>query len=106
MRVVCREPGSPFVAGRVDGASMRAGRPSARSAVCDAVLGERIAVAVVPRPGATPTIADIAAWLEAKGTAIFKRPERLVILDKLPRNAMNKVVRAELREMLLARLAE
>ncbi len=72
----------------------------------DAVLGERIAVAVVPRPGATPTIADIAAWLEAKGTAIFKRPERLVILDKLPRNAMNKVVRAELREMVLARLAE
>lgn len=69
----------------------------------DPVLGERIAVAIVPR-GAAPTIADLANWLDAKGTAVFKRPERLVILERLPRNAMNKVVRDDLRTLVLERL--
>jgi acyl-CoA synthetase (AMP-forming)/AMP-acid ligase II len=69
----------------------------------DPVLGERIAVAVVPR-GEAPTIADLAAWLDTRGTAIFKRPERLVVVDRLPRNAMNKVVRADLRAVVLDKL--
>ena len=69
----------------------------------DPVLGERIAVAIVPR-GEPPTIADIAQWLDTKGTAIFKRPERLVVMDRLPRNAMNKVVRADLRALVLVKL--
>ena len=72
--------------------------------VPDDVLGERVAVAVVPKPGAEPSIETLGAWLESKGCAIFKRPERLVVLDKLPRNAMNKVVRDVLRAEVLARL--
>lgn len=71
--------------------------------VPDAVLGERVAVAVVPRPGeAAPDLAALGAWLEGRGCAIFKRPERLVVLERLPRNAMNKVVRADLRAEVLA----
>ena len=40
----------------------------------------------------------------ARDVAIFKRPERLVLVDKLPRNPMNKVVRKDLRDLVLARL--
>lgn len=69
--------------------------------VPDAVLGERVAVAVVPKPGANPTVETVAAWLEGKGCAVFKRPERVVLMEKLPRNAMNKVVRDELRGEVL-----
>lgn len=68
------------------------------------MLGERIAVAVVPAPGAMPELADVTEWLASRDVAIFKRPERLVIVDKLPRNPMNKVVRGDLRAMVLARL--
>ncbi|MBB6227889.1 acyl-CoA synthetase (AMP-forming)/AMP-acid ligase II [Polymorphobacter multimanifer] len=70
----------------------------------DEVLGERVAVAVVPREGATPSIASLGAWLEGKGCAIFKRPERLVVVEKLPRNAMNKVVRDVLRAEVVKRM--
>jgi acyl-CoA synthetase (AMP-forming)/AMP-acid ligase II len=70
----------------------------------DEVLGERIAVAVVPAAGATPELADVTAFLAARGVAIFKRPERLVLVDKLPRNPMNKVVRKDLRELVQAKL--
>lgn len=85
-----------------------AGMPQAAEAatvgIPDEVLGERIAVAVVPAPGATPELADVTAWLAAKDVAVFKRPERLVIVDKLPRNPMNKVVRGDLRAMVLEKL--
>ncbi len=67
-------------------------------------LGERVAVAVVPRPGETPTLADISAWMESRHVAMFKRPERLVMVEKLPRNAMNKVVRSDLRNIVMAAL--
>jgi acyl-CoA synthetase (AMP-forming)/AMP-acid ligase II len=70
----------------------------------DPLLGERVAVAVVPRGDVAPTLQDITAWLERSGVAVFKRPERLVVVDKLPRNAMNKVVRTTLRETVLRAL--
>jgi len=70
----------------------------------DADLGERVALAVVPKDGIAPTLDDIAAWLDQQGVARFKRPERLVIVDALPRNAMNKVVRRDLRARVLAEL--
>lgn len=86
-----------------------AGLPSATEAatvgIPDDVLGERIAVAVVAAPGAEPQLADVTEWLASRDVAIFKRPERLVVVDKLPRNPMNKVVRATLREMVLEKLA-
>ena len=84
------------------------GQPQIKEAatvgVPDDRLGERIAVAVVPHEGEEPKLEDITAWLEARDIAIFKRPEFLVIVDALPRNAMNKVVRDELREMVVAKL--
>ena len=78
-------------------------REAATVGIPDADLGERIAVAVVIDDGTSPPdIASIGAHLAAAGVAVFKRPERLVVLPALPRNAMNKVVRADLREAVLA----
>ena len=79
-------------------------REAATVGIPDDDLGERIAVAVVAEDGATPVLADITAWLGKQDVAIFKRPERLVTVDRLPRNAMNKVVRSELREMVVTKL--
>ncbi len=78
-------------------------REAATVGIPDADLGERIAVAVVIDEGMSPPdIAGIGAHLAAAGVAVFKRPERLVVVPALPRNAMNKVVRADLREAVLA----
>lgn len=79
-------------------------REAATVGIPDPDLGERIGLAVVPGEGVPPTIADVTAWLSARDVAIFKRPERLVVLSALPRNAMNKVVRAQLRTAVLAAL--
>ncbi|MBB3033704.1 class I adenylate-forming enzyme family protein [Alteriqipengyuania lutimaris] len=69
-------------------------------------LGERIAVAVVPADGARPTLEDVTAFLSERDVAIYKRPERLVTVDKLPRNPMNKVMRNELRAMVQERIED
>jgi acyl-CoA synthetase (AMP-forming)/AMP-acid ligase II len=70
----------------------------------DEMLGERMCLVVVPN-GAAPSLADAKAWLEKSGLAVFKLPERIVAVDALPRNAMNKVMRTELRDQVLAMLA-
>lgn len=75
-------------------------REAATVGLPDDRLGERIAVAVVPHEGQCVELADISNWLEQKGTAIFKRPEFIAIVPTLPRNAMNKVVRSDLRTIV------
>jgi len=81
-----------------------AGWPAAKEAavvgVPDEILGERMCLAVVPA-GAPPTLDDAKAWLSRTGLAVYKLPERLALIDALPRNAMNKIVRAELRAKVL-----
>jgi acyl-CoA synthetase (AMP-forming)/AMP-acid ligase II len=69
--------------------------------VPDDVMGERICAVVVPKPGAEFGIDQLAAYFEGRGTAAFKRPERLRIVSQLPRNPVGKVVRAELLRIAL-----
>jgi len=68
-------------------------------AMPDEVMGERVWVAAVAKQGETVTLEDIVAWLEAKDIAKYKLPEHLVLLDALPRNAMNKVLRWKLKDL-------
>lgn len=63
----------------------------------DPELGERIGAFIVPREGKAPTVADFSAFLTARGLARYKHPERVVILESLPRSPLNKVLRRELR---------
>ncbi len=66
----------------------------------DDTLGERVCVFAVPKAGETVTLEDITGFLAAQGLAKFKLPERLELTDVLPRNALGKVVRGELRAKL------
>jgi cyclohexanecarboxylate-CoA ligase len=65
----------------------------------DDILGERICAVVVPRPGATPTLDSIRAHFAALGLALFKHPERLLVVEQLPRNSVGKVVRSDLGKL-------
>ncbi|OEJ33156.1 class I adenylate-forming enzyme family protein [Streptomyces subrutilus] len=67
----------------------------------DAERGERVC-AVVERPAgsaAPPTLAEVTAYLRGAGLATHKLPERLEVVDALPRNeALRKVLKYRLRE--------
>ena len=63
--------------------------------VPDETWGERVMAVVVPTPGAEPSEESL---LEACHTlARFKRPEQVVFVPELPRNALGKVLKNELR---------
>lgn len=65
----------------------------------DAVLGERVCVCVAPRPGVTVTLDELIAYLrDDKKIAAFKLPERMMLVEELPRNPVGKIVKRTLRE--------
>lgn len=76
----------------------------AEGAVCaypDENLGERVCACVVAAQGAdAPTLESINEYLLQQGLAKFKLPERILVLDRLPRNPLGKVQRHELQEMV------
>lgn len=67
----------------------------------DERLGERPCAFVVPRdPASPPTLDDLVQLLQDKEVARFKWPERLVIVEALPRNPIGKVLKRDLRQRL------
>jgi cyclohexanecarboxylate-CoA ligase len=72
-------------------------------AMPDSRLGERACAFVVPREGASPTLADITAYLVAQGTATQYLPERLELVDALPRTLSGKIQKFKLRELARSR---
>jgi cyclohexanecarboxylate-CoA ligase len=66
----------------------------------DPRYGERVCAFVVPRPAATLSLTDVVAHFSAAGTARHLTPERVEIVDDLPRTATGKVRKDELRRRL------
>jgi len=66
--------------------------------VPDPASGERVCACVVLRPGAGGlTLAEVRAFMEARGVMRQKVPEQLEMLNELPRNATGKVRKDALR---------
>ncbi|WP_214109389.1 AMP-binding protein [Acrocarpospora catenulata] len=65
--------------------------------VPDEVYGERAAACVVPVAGRPLVLEELCAFLLAQGMAKQKLPERLVLLDELPKNSGGKVSKRDLR---------
>ena len=63
----------------------------------DADLGERVGVFVVAAGGASPDLGQVITHLRGVDIASYKLPERLEVIDALPRNAVGKVTKPELR---------
>jgi 2,3-dihydroxybenzoate-AMP ligase len=81
-------------------------RQVAAVAMPDAELGERVCVYVVPRPGATVTLAEVRAALELAEVARFKLPEELVTVTELPLTKVGKIDKKALRADIASRLAD
>jgi 2,3-dihydroxybenzoate-AMP ligase len=69
------------------------------------VLGEQTCAYLVLRSGDDLDLRALAAYLEGRGVARFKWPERLEIVDALPVTNVGKVDKKKLRDDIAARLA-
>jgi non-ribosomal peptide synthetase component E (peptide arylation enzyme) len=71
---------------------------AAAVAMPDETLGERTCIYVVPKPGETVTLDEVKAYMQEKGIAVYKVPERLEIVEAIPRNPVGKILKKVLRE--------
>jgi len=65
--------------------------------VPDPVFGERVCVYVELRGGGTLTLEELTGFLLARGVSKEILPERLIVLDELPRSSGDKVAKSDLR---------
>ncbi|MBE1549397.1 acyl-coenzyme A synthetase/AMP-(fatty) acid ligase [Mycobacterium sp. OAS707] len=65
--------------------------------VPDLRTGERVCAVVVTQPGSDITLAALGEHCQARGLSRHKSPERLEIIEALPRNLTGKVMKNELR---------
>jgi cyclohexanecarboxylate-CoA ligase len=65
----------------------------------DARLGERACAFVVPRSGATVSLADLTGFLEAQGVAKQYWPERVELVAEMPVTPSGKIQKFKLREI-------
>lgn len=70
---------------------------AAAVAMPDAVLGERVCAFVVPRAGQTLNLEILSAFMEERGIARFKLPERLEVIKALPLTPIGKIDKKALR---------
>jgi acyl-CoA synthetase (AMP-forming)/AMP-acid ligase II len=68
----------------------------------DVDRGEMVVAAIQPKEtGAPPTLEDVFAHCRGAGLMTQKIPERLMIIEQMPRNPSGKVPKHELRKQLL-----
>lgn len=74
------------------------------AAMPDPELGERACAFVVLRPASTLTLPEVVAFLKDCQLAVWQLPERLEILDDLPRSTGGKVAKAQLTALVAGKL--
>ena len=83
--------------------NLLAGHPAIQEAaiigIADEALGERVCAVIAMRNGARVELSELVAYLRDQArVAAYKLPERLEIVSALPRNAVGKVLKRELRQ--------
>jgi non-ribosomal peptide synthetase component E (peptide arylation enzyme) len=68
-------------------------------------LGERTCVYVVPNPGKTVNLESIVSFMKEQGSAVYKLPERIEVVEAIPRNPVGKILKKDLRKDIAEKLA-
>lgn len=67
----------------------------------DQVLGEKACLVIVPTGEGVLDLAGMRAWLEEKGVAKMRWPERLEIVDAMPMTPTRKIIKGKLAQQVL-----
>jgi len=78
---------------------------TAAVAMPDPVFGERVCVYAELRPGTTLTLEALVEHLKSRDVSTESLPERLILVDQIPRSSGGKVAKGELRQDIRNRLA-
>jgi acyl-CoA synthetase len=78
---------------------------AAAVAMPDPIFGERVCVYAELRPGKQLDLEDLIAHLKARKVSIETWPERLIVLESLPRSSGGKVAKQQLRDDIRHRLS-
>lgn len=70
--------------------------------VPDPEWGEAVVACCALRQGARVAPEELIAWCREQGLPSIKVPERIALLDALPKNAVGKIVKTDLRERMAA----
>jgi acyl-CoA synthetase (AMP-forming)/AMP-acid ligase II len=66
----------------------------------DDIMGERVCICVVPADdNDPPTLEEINDYLKEQGVSVYKLPEKIRLIDAIPRNPVGKILKKELRAM-------
>jgi len=72
----------------------------------DKIFGEKVAIYVVPRPGATVTLESICRHLSTRGVTTEWFPEHLILVDELPVSSGGKTAKGDLKADIKKRFAD
>ena len=75
-------------------------------AMPDPRMGEKVCAYIKPQPGTKPTLDDIAPFLEEKGIAAYKLPERVELVEEFPLTSVGKISKKDLREDIARKLKD
>jgi acyl-CoA synthetase (AMP-forming)/AMP-acid ligase II len=68
-------------------------------------LGERVCLYAVPKEGADLELADVTDYIE-DDMAAYKLPERLEVVNQIPRNPVGKILKTDLRDEIRSKIEE
>lgn len=72
--------------------------------MADDKLGERMCAYVMPVNGETLELDELVGFLNEKGVARYKHPERLEVVGEIPRNPVGKALKKKLRQDIKEKL--
>ncbi len=70
----------------------------------DEMLGEKTCVYVVPREGEEVKLEDLTSFMKDQGIAAYKLPERVELIDAIPRNPVGKILKNVLRDDIKSKM--
>jgi 2,3-dihydroxybenzoate-AMP ligase len=73
-------------------------------AMPDPVFGEKACACVVLQPGTSLSFEELVTHLRRQGIATFKLPERLEVMPAFPVSPVGKILKRELREIVVQRM--
>jgi non-ribosomal peptide synthetase component E (peptide arylation enzyme) len=66
----------------------------------DPIVGDRVFAAIMPRPGEAISLEALHRFLEERGVAPYKFPDKLLVVKQIPRDAQGRLLREQILQQV------